>query len=228
MGRGLRFVQPDVGQFRVGEQAVGDESAPRGAVAARQVIQHDAAIVFADVGELRTAGGFARRPDVRRGRLQFVVDANIAALVQFDARGGQVEPIGVERAAGRDQDIGGCERLLRLSAANAEDYAVARTALDLAHLGLQQDFDSLVLHQFQNRLRDVAVFAVEQARAALNDGHAAAEPPHGLGEFQTDVAAAENDQVFRQAFKIQGFDVRHRLGGGEARHDWECWLACRR
>jgi hypothetical protein len=43
-----------------------------------------------------------------------------------------------------------------------------------------------------------------------------AEPPHRLGEFQTDIAPAEDDEVAGQAFKIQGFDVRHRPSGGKS------------
>ncbi len=66
--------------------------------------------------------------------------------------------------------------------------------------------------------RHVRIFPVEKARAALDDRDAAAEPPHRLGEFQADVAAAEDDEVVGQAFQVQGFDVRHRPGGGEPGH----------
>ena len=88
----------------------------------------------------------------------------------------------------------------------------------LQHLGLQQDFDALVRHQLQQRVRHVGVFPFEEPRAVLDDRDAAAEPPHRLGEFQADVAAAEDDEVLGQPFQVQGFDVRHRRGGGEAGH----------
>ena len=52
----------------------------------------------------------------------------------------------------------------------------------------------------------------------LDDRDAAAEAPHRLGEFQADVAAAEDDEVLGQALQVQGFDVRHRPGVGKPGH----------
>ena len=120
LGPGFGFGHADVGQFRVGEQAVRNEAAARGPAAAGQVVQHDAAIVLADVRELRAAGAFARRPDVRGAGLKPVVDADVAACIQFDARPGRVQPVGVGRAAGRHQDVGGFERPLRRPRAHPE------------------------------------------------------------------------------------------------------------
>ncbi len=112
MARGFGFGHADVGQLRVGEQAVRNEPAARGPVAAGQVVQDDAKIVLADVRELRAAGTFARRPDVRGAGLQPVVDADVAARIQLDAGLGHVQPVGVGRSAGRHQDVGGFERSL--------------------------------------------------------------------------------------------------------------------
>ena len=93
---------------------------------------------------------------------------------------------------------------------------------------MQQDFDALVRHQLPQRVRHVRIFPFEEARAALDDRDAAAEPPHRLGEFQADVAAAEDDEVAGQAFQVQGFDVRHRPGDGEPGHVGDHWRGCRR
>ena len=109
-------------------------------------------------------------------------------------------------------------RSLRRPRAHPEWTPLARTARDVQHLGSQQDLDALVLHQLQQRIRHVRVFPFEQPRAALDDRDPAAEPPHRLGEFQADVTAAENDEMFGQAFQVQGFDVRHRPRCGEAGH----------
>ncbi len=64
LGLGLRFAQADVGQLRIGEQAIGNQPSACGAVAAREVAEDDAKIVVADVRELRTAGTVAYRPNV--------------------------------------------------------------------------------------------------------------------------------------------------------------------
>jgi hypothetical protein len=81
------------------------------------------------------------------------------------------------------------------------------------HLGLQQDLDALIRHQLQKRRRHVRILPYEKSRPELDDRDAAAEPPQRLGEFQTDIAPAEDDEVAGQAFKVQGFDVRHRPSG---------------
>ena len=43
---------------------------------------------------------------------------------------------------------------------------------------------------------DVLIFAVEQLPSGLHDGNAAAESPKKLAEFESDISAAENEQVF--------------------------------
>jgi hypothetical protein len=83
---------------------------------------------------------------------------------------------------------------------------------------LQQHVDALVFHQLPERVGHVGVLSFEQPRAVLDDRDAAAEAPHGLGEFQADVAAAEDDEVLGQAFQVQGLDVRHGCGSGQPGH----------
>ena len=55
-----------------------------------------------------------------------------------------------------------------------------------------------------------------ELRPVLDHRHAAAETAVRLGEFQADVAAAEDDQVRRQAVEFQRLDVRQRPGVREA------------
>jgi hypothetical protein len=74
-----------------------------------------------------------------------------------------------------------------------ECYARPGPPRDTEQLGLQQDFDAFVRQQFPKRIRYVRVFSLQEVRATLDDRDPAAEPPHGLGEFQADVTAAEDD-----------------------------------
>jgi hypothetical protein len=46
----------------------------------------------------------------------------------------------------------------------------------------------------------------------LNYRDSAPEAANGLGKLQADIAATENNEVFGQAFQIERFDMRHRLG----------------
>src|SRR5262245_53562326 len=100
----------------------------------------------------------------------------------------------------------------------AKCYRRAATPRDAEHLGLQQDFDAFVRQQFPKRVRYVRIFPLAESRTVLDDRHAAAEAPHRLGEFQADVAAAEDDEVAGQPFQVQGLDMRHRRGGGQPGH----------
>ena len=47
----------------------------------------------------------------------------------------------------------------------------------------------------ETRAADVGVLAAHQLRPMLDDRHAAAEAAVSLGEFETDIAAAEYDQM---------------------------------
>ena len=46
-----------------------------------------------------------------------------------------------------------------------------------------------------NRIGDVVVFAIDQARPFLDDGDLAAEAAEHLAELEADVAAADDDQM---------------------------------
>ncbi len=91
-------------------------------------------------------------------------------------------------------------------------------ARDPENFSFQQDFDTFVFHQFQKCLGHVQILAFEQLFPMLNDRDAAAEAPHRLGKLQTDIAAANNDEMFGQPFEIERFDMRHRRGGGKSGH----------
>ena len=79
-----------------------------------------------------------------------------------------------------------------------------------------EDLDPLVLEEFAQGLRDVAVFAVGQGVVPLDDRHAAAEAAQGLGQLEADVAAPQDEEVLRDAVQFEGLDVRHRPRLGEA------------
>ena len=101
----LGFGQADVGQFRVDEQAIGNHAIARRAIAAVEIAEHDAKIVLAHVGELRTAGTVAHGPNVGGRGLQPLVDSNIAARVQLNTGLADVDSIRVGRSPGRHQNV---------------------------------------------------------------------------------------------------------------------------
>ncbi len=102
----LGFVAADARQFRIGEHAERHDAILRGSMAALQVVTHDAEVVVRDVCELRAARAIAHRPHVGGGRLQPVVDLDIATLVELDADFLQSDSFRIRRPTDRDEKIG--------------------------------------------------------------------------------------------------------------------------
>ena len=61
-----------------------------------------------------------------------------------------------------------------------------------------QHRDSVVAQQSGDLVAHVLVLVLQQPCAVLDDGDLAAEPAEHLPEFQSDVAAADDDQVLRE------------------------------
>jgi hypothetical protein len=95
-------------------------------------------------------------------------------------------------------------------------------SLGTAQPGPEQDVDALVAEQLEDRRRDIGVFARGELRALLDDGHPRAEPPHGLCQFEPDVAAAHDNQVPGQPVQVEELDVSHRPGRGQAGQVGHC------
>ena len=79
-----------------------------------------------------------------------------------------------------------------------------RSPLDAVDGGPGQDLDPLVPEEALDRLGHVRVFAVDQRAVAFDDGHAAAEASDSLRQLEAHVAAAQDDQVSREAGPAPG------------------------
>ena len=97
-----------------------------------------------------------------------------------------------------------------------QPYGLAGSPLHAVDARARPDLDPLVVEEFPQRLRDVAIFAVGQGVVPLDDRHAAAEASQGLGQLESDVAAPQDEEVLRDAVQFEGLDVRHRPRFGEA------------
>ncbi len=91
-------------------------------------------------------------------------------------------------------------------------------ARNTQNFSFQQHLNAFVFHQFQERLRHVWILFFEQLFPMLNDRDPAAEASHRLSKLQTDIATANNDEMFGQPFEIERFDMRQRRGGGKSGH----------
>src|SRR4029077_10812472 len=97
------------GQFGIGEHAERHQTILSRAIAAVEVVMHDAEIVESDMGKLRAAGAIAHRPDMVGGSLPSLVHLNITVLVEFDSGLLESDSVGVCRPASSDEQIGAFE-----------------------------------------------------------------------------------------------------------------------
>src|ERR1700676_1528010 len=89
------------------------------------------------------------------------------------------------------------------------------------YFGVEQNIDAVLLQDRQNFSGDVRVFATEQLRSLLRDGHAAAKAPEKLAEFKPDVAAADDEKMFGDGVKFhdgRAVEIRNALQTFERRH----------
>ena len=147
------------------------------------------------VRELRAAGAFADRPDPGRARLQPVIDANVAAAVQLDAGLLESDPGGVRDAARRDQDVAAFDVLLAGSRAHVKANLCPGSAAHFEQLGLERNSNTFVAENPLHLSATSTILPGHELRPVLDDRHAAAEATIGLGQFETDIAAAEHDQM---------------------------------
>ena len=89
------------------------------------------------VRELRAAGAFPERPDIGRGRLQPLIDANVAAIIQLDAGLLEPDPGGVGNAPRRDQDVAALDLLLAGGGAHGNADFLSGSAVHIEGLGRQ-------------------------------------------------------------------------------------------
>src|SRR5262249_58508612 len=95
-----------------GKGAGGPQPVGRAALAARHVVPDDAEVVERDVSEVRAAGAFADGPDIRCGRPQPFVHADVAEVVDVNADLFEPDAGSVWDAPDGDQDVARLDRAL--------------------------------------------------------------------------------------------------------------------
>ena len=161
------------------------------------------------------AGAIAHRPHAGGRGPQPFIDLDEAPVVPFDPGGLQADAVGVRGPAARNQEVRSLDHAVR----RVQPYGLAGSPLHARDARGRQHLDPLVVEEFPQRFRDVAIFAVSQGVVPLNDRNATAEASQGLGHLESDIAAPQNEEVLRDAVQFEGLDVRHRPRFGEA-GDW--------
>jgi hypothetical protein len=84
------------------------------------------------------------------------------------------------------------------------------------------DGDALTFEDVAHGGADILVLPGDQPRPLLDDRHVRTEAAEHLGEFQPDIAAADDDEVFRHLAELHHRDIveiGHVPDTGEVGHD---------
>src|SRR5258708_38400913 len=66
--------------------------------------------------------------------------------------------------------------------------------------------------------RYILTLPMEQPGVELNNSHPAAEAAHGLGQLEPNIATTQDEEMFRNAVQIQGFDMGQGVRFGKTRN----------
>src|SRR5271155_926463 len=77
--------------------------------------------------------------------------------------------------------------------------------------GFEQDLDAIRLEQLVNLSGNVRILTTQELLSVLHDGDSTAKAAKHLAEFQTDVAAPQNQQMFRQFLQLHDRSGVERL-----------------
>ena len=144
---------------------------------------------------------------------EVLVYGDAAAIVHFDACGGQVEIVGGALAAyGVEQGIAG-DFLLALQVGN---HGRVGELLDAFDLFAQAEGDAVVAQVIAEGFDNLAIGEFEKAVAFFDERDADAEDSEHAGVFDADYAAADYDQragQFRQREDLVAVDDRPAVDG---------------
>src|SRR6266850_2969148 len=172
------------------------------------------------MSEMWASGAISDGPDALGRGLQTLVHLHIAAVGCPHSRLFEADAARIWRAPSGYQKVRAFQRKF-VSVARAEQPdPLARVALDEAYFCLRHDGDTFVPAHFFQSLRDIFVFVVSEAAIAVDQRHLGAETAEGLGEFESDITSAQDQEMFRDVIKFQGLDVGKRLRLGQSRN----WL----
>src|SRR5262249_40050212 len=134
------------------------------------------------------------------------------ACIQLDAGHFESDAGGVGRASRRDKNIAGGNVLLASAGLHQQTDALTRSPLRANDVGSQKDFDLFGGKEAAKFLGDFRVLGAEELRPVLDHRNAAAEALVRLGEFEADIPAAEDNEVFGHTVEFEQLDVSQRPG----------------
>ena len=170
-------------------------------IVVEQIGGDDFEVVVGRVREPASAVAIAEGPDARHVGPKLIVYHDVPLWIRGDAGFVQAQVVGVRAASHSEQHMRTADPGRFAGAIDAGDdlFSALREADAFC---VQPNGDAFLLQDVLDGRRHVFIFTVDQARSHFEDGDLAAKTPVHLPELQTDVAAAHDDQMFRQEVDI--------------------------
>ncbi len=146
------------------------------------------------MSERAPAVAVAERPDSGDVRLQPIVYDDEAAIVLRHARRLEPEVVRVRLPARCQEEMRPLHRRAPVGALGVRDNPPGVSAEPDAS-SVDPDVDAFLREDAVDRGGDLLVFATDQPRPHLDDGHLGAEPAKHLSELEADVAAADDQEM---------------------------------
>jgi hypothetical protein len=138
----------------------------------------------------------AERPDAGHVRGEPVVNFDVPSRIRLDTSRFESKVVSVWATPHGKQDVRANRRGLTFLAVDADLDAIIMWCKTDA-LCARSDLDTLVHQNLSYRFRDLFVLARDETRRFFNHRHLCTEAAVHLREFQSNVAATDDDQVLR-------------------------------
>jgi hypothetical protein len=144
------------------------------------------------MGESTATINVANCPNAWNVSPQEIIDGDVTALISFNSGFIKAEIISVWFAADGEQNMATDDLFSAFLTVGIENNLTV-LLLDTNTAGVGTDFYAFVFENFTDSIRNIFVFATDKSGPHLNDRDAAAKTPIHLSEFQSDIAAADDD-----------------------------------
>ena len=164
-------------------------------LAAEHRVGEGMALADGDGGEVDAVGDVSHRINGGHGALREGIDLDGHVGRHLDAEAVQPQPCDIGDAAGGEHHLPCPEGR---AVVQRDAHAIAG-AVDPRHVGAGADLDALLLHLGGEVVADVVIEAAQDLLAAVDEHGLHPEAGEDAGEFDRDVAAADDDDARRAA-----------------------------
>src|SRR6266850_78960 len=189
------FRHADTAELGIGEQTVRHEAiVNREIFSFHEIAVNNLEIVVGNVRESGAAFAIAERPNSRDGGLEAAVYLDEAIFVRDDAGLVETELAGVWTTSSGDQEMGTSDARGACRACVGNGNGAGFT-FSTRGARVENELNSLGFECFLELGGDFGIFTLNNLRALMQDGDAAAEPAKHLSKFEADVTASENQEM---------------------------------